>query len=71
VTLSEYAAEWLPTLEGRLRPATVRSYRDHPRLHVEPKLGRRRLSSVSVDDVASLVADLQRSGKAAWTIRGC
>jgi integrase len=70
VTLSEYAAEWLPTLEGRLRPATVRSYRDHLRLHVEPKLGRRRLSSVSVDDVASLVADLQRSGKAAWTIRG-
>ena len=39
-TLAEYAATWLETQEGRLRPRTLQGYRDHLRLHIEPKLGR-------------------------------
>ncbi len=70
LTLAEYAETWIETQTGRLRPKTLRGYRDHLRLHIEPKLGRRKLAAVTVDDVAALLGDLQRNGYAAWTIRG-
>jgi Phage integrase, N-terminal SAM-like domain len=49
LTLAEYAETWVETQEGRLRPKTLRTCRDHLRLHVVPKLGRRKLSSITVD----------------------
>ncbi len=84
VTLGEYAAEWLAQQDGRLRPKTLDRYSTDLRLHVLPNLGRRKLASVTVDDVATLLADLQRNGYtrkgadgkpvriayAAWTLRG-
>jgi integrase len=69
-TLAEWAAEWLADQEPRLRPRTLEHYASSLRLHVLPRLGRRRLTEVTVDDVARLVAELQRGGYAAWTIRG-
>jgi Phage integrase, N-terminal SAM-like domain len=68
--VSEYAAEWIEAQEGRLRPKTLRGYRDHLRLHVEPRLGKRRLTSITVDDLAAVLADRQRAGYAGRTIRG-
>jgi integrase len=70
LTFGEYAAEWIGQQEGQLRPKTVRAYRDRLRLHVLPKLGRRKLASLDVDDVADLLADLRRKGLAPWTQRG-
>lgn len=70
LTVAKYAAEWIATQEGRLRPMTLARYETNLRLHVLPRLGRLRLVDVTVDDVARLVSELERGGKAPWTIRG-
>jgi integrase len=70
LTLGEYAADWIDQQEGQCRPRTVRIYRDHLQHHVLPRLGRRKLASLEVDDVADLLADLRRKGLAPWTQRG-
>jgi integrase len=86
VTLAEFADEWLAGQEARLRPKTRELYGSYLRLHVKPRLGRRQLQSLTVEDVAQLVAEMQagvrfeeRLGRlvrvegepfAAWTIRG-
>src|SRR5262245_60426002 len=62
LTLAEYAAEWIDQLEGKCRPKTIDRYSTDLRLHVLPRLGRRKLASITVDDVASLLTDLQRTG---------
>lgn len=86
VTLEEFAAEWLEQQRSRLRPTTHRLYSSYMTQHVNPRLGSRKLSSITVDDVAALITDMEqgwryreRSGRlvrvqgkpfAAWTIRG-
>jgi integrase len=69
-TLAEYAAVWLATQDGQLRPSTHRLYKANITRHVLPLLGRRQLASVSIDDVAALVADLRRAGLSGYTIKG-
>jgi integrase len=69
-TLAEYAAEWLDAQRPRLRPRTVETYSSHLHQHVLPALGRRRLGDVTTDDVARLVAELQRKGLKGWSARG-
>jgi integrase len=87
VTLGEYAEAWLERQRSRLRPKTLATYEGSLRLHLLPRLGRRQLHSITVEDVADLIADLEagtryvrREGRlvkeagkpyAAWTIRGC
>ena len=69
VTVDEYATEtFFPAL--RVRERTQAIYESNYRLHIRPRLGRRKLAEVTVDDVARLIADLEREGKAAWSIRG-
>jgi len=70
MTLKQFADEWIDGQDARLRPTTSARYRTNLRLHVLPRLGRLRVGEVTVDDVARLVAELERDGKAAWTIRG-
>lgn len=86
VTLEEFAAEWLEQQRTRLRPTTHRLYGSYLAQHVYPRLGSRKLSTVTVDDVAALIADMEKGwryreqdgrlvrveGKpfAGWTIRG-
>jgi integrase len=70
LTLGEYAAQWIGQQDGRLRPRTVDVYRDRLQHHVLPRLGRRKLASLDVDDVADLLADLRRQGLAPWSQRG-
>lgn len=86
ITLTEFADAWLATQEARLRPTTHSLYSTYLRLHVKPRFGKRQLQSITVDDVAALVGEMQQgvryierdgrlakeTGKpfAAWTIRG-
>ncbi len=51
VTLGAFADAWLERQEARLRPTTHSLYKTYLRLHVKPRLGRRKLQSVTVDDV--------------------
>jgi integrase len=86
LTLGEFADDWLAQQQSRLRPTTHTLYTSYLRHHVRPRLGARKLSSITVDDVAALIADMEQGwryrkhdgrlervqGKpfAAWTIRG-
>jgi integrase len=56
--------------QTNLRPKTIATYEAHLRNHVLPHLGRRRIDAIRVQDVADLVAALQKKGLAGWTIRG-
>jgi integrase len=87
LTLAEYGERWITRQRSRLRPGTLERYEALLHLHLEPRLGRRQLHSLTVEDVADLIADLEagnryvtRDGRtvkvtgkpyAAWTIRGC
>jgi len=69
VTLDQYAQDvYFPSL--LLRPRTIEIYKASYRLYVAPTLGHRPLTSITVDDVAKLIASLTRRGYAAWTVRG-
>lgn len=86
VTLAEFANEWLGQQQGRLRPTTYRLYSSYLEQHINPRLGNRKLHSITVEDVAALITDMEQGwryrerenklariqGKpfAAWTIRG-
>lgn len=70
LTLAEYVPVWLDTQAVRLRSKTLTTYEGHLRLHVVPRLGRLKLGEIRTDDIASLASEMQRSGYAAWTIKG-
>jgi hypothetical protein len=69
LTLAELAAEWFAA-QANLRPRTRERYELALRVHVLPRLGRARVSSITVDDVAWLIGEMQKAGLAGWTIRG-
>lgn len=86
IRLGEFIDEWLERQAPRLRPRTHEVYKAWLRLHVMPRLGKRKLQSLTVDDVAALIGSMakgeryvEQDGKlvqitgnpyAAWTIRG-
>jgi len=55
---------------AELRPATRAIYRNAIETHLRPRWDRRRLDSITVDDVAALIRELRINGKAEWTIAG-
>jgi integrase len=86
VTLEQFAQEWLAQQQPRLRASTHRLYSAYLHQHIYPRLGKRQLSTITVDDIAQLIADMQhgwryrqQDGRLAriqgkpfsgWTIRG-
>jgi integrase len=75
LTFAEVAARWLAEFEARVAAGgrserTLDLYRSHLRRHLLPRLGRRRLRSITTDDVVALSRELQREGLSAWTIKG-
>ncbi len=86
VTFEQFAEEWLAQQQPRLRASTHRLYSAYLQQHIYPRLGKRQLSTITVDDIAQLIADMQHGwryrqhdgrlvraqGKpfAGWTIRG-
>jgi integrase len=69
LTLADYAPAWLAS-QTQLRPRTRDWYGSAIRIHIVPKLGRRKLADVTTDDVAQLIAEMREAGYAAWTIKG-
>jgi integrase len=65
-TFEEYAREWLERQD--VRPRTREIYTWALEQHLIPRLGRRRLDQISVDDVAALIAAMRRQGLKGWTI---
>jgi len=67
--LAEYAAAWLESVRGLLRPRTYEGYSYRLERHILPRLGQRRLHEIGVDDVIALIDELRERGYSAWSIR--
>jgi hypothetical protein len=65
-------AEWktIPASQTDLRPRTRDKYEGAVRVHIVLHMGRRRIESIDVEDIAALIAKMRNAGRAAWTIRG-
>lgn len=67
--LAEYAATWLESIRGLVRPRTYEGYAYRLERHVLPRLGERRLDEIGVDDILALIGDLREGGYSGWSIR--
>src|SRR3954452_5199021 len=67
--LAEYAATWLESIRGLVRPRTYEGYAYRLERHVLPRFGQRRLDEVGVDDILALIGDLREGGYSGWSIR--
>jgi integrase len=67
--LAEYAAVWLESIAGTVRPRTLEGYTYRLERHVLPRLGKRRLDEITVDDLLALIGNLRERGYTAWSIR--
>lgn len=69
LTFEAAADAWWEAQAKALRPATQNAY-GAGLAHLRRTWGRRRLDSLTVDDVARYVADQRVAGLKAWTVRG-
>jgi Phage integrase, N-terminal SAM-like domain len=67
-TFGEFSQEWLDS-QTQLRPATKARYEWALKRHLRPRFARFKLAEVREDQIAALVADMQRAGYAGSTIR--
>jgi integrase len=67
-TFGEVAEAWIET-QGELRPRTLDAYRSALRVHLLPRFGRLKISQLTEDHVALLIAEMRAKGRAAWTVR--
>jgi integrase len=69
-TLAEAVETFLEGPAKQLRPRTQTIYGSHLRVHVLPRLGCQRVSSLTEDDVLALMAALRDRGLSSWTVHG-
>jgi integrase len=63
LTLAAYVeGHWLPSLH-RLKPATIRGYRDQMTYYVLPHIGGLRLRDLTTSDIGRLYAELRANGR--------
>jgi integrase len=67
-TLAQYVALWLDGLEGLVLPSTIGAYAGRLERHVLPRLAKRRLDEVDVEDILRMLGDLRKRGYASTTI---
>jgi integrase len=68
-TVAEYLDRWLADVAAhRVRPSTLRGYRQHVTLHIDPIIGSIRLDKLTGQDLARLYANRLDAGKSARTV---
>src|SRR3954451_15347342 len=65
---TQYVTSWLNGLEGLVLPSTAEAYAGRLQRHVLPRLAKRRLDEVTVDDILILISDLRKQGYSGTTI---
>lgn len=69
ITVSEFIAHWLDTMEHKVRPSTFASYKWYSGKHFTPNLGTLQLGSLTAEMLTRLYARLSRDGLSPKTIR--
>jgi integrase len=62
-TVAEAGAKWIADAEDRLEAATVESYRQHLKDHIEPFIGALKLSDLTVPTVRAFMDRLRKEGR--------
>lgn len=68
-TLDEYLDRWLELIKPRVTEQTHASYERLLKIHIRPKLGRGRLTSIKVDDVQRVLGTMQERDLSPRTVR--
>jgi integrase len=69
LTVESYLAEWLEYVRKHIRPSSYSGYETNVRLHLVPRIGRKKLTRLSVRDVRLLVDGLRADGLKARSIQ--
>ena len=65
MTLSEWLDRWLEQMSLTLRPDTLKRYRGDMDRHVKPRLGQKRLTQLTAEDLRELYCFLLEQGRIA------
>lgn len=69
LTVESYLAEWLAHVRQHVRPSTHVGYESNVRLHLVPRIGRKKLTRLSVRDVRLMIDNMRASGMSARSIQ--
>ncbi len=63
LTVGDYLDEWVRTVAApRVRPSTLRAYDANIRLHIKPRIGRKKLGRLTARDVRLMLDELRKDG---------
>jgi integrase len=69
VTVDSWMTLWLDGQERKLKPQTMRSYREKARNYIVPQLGRHKLTSLRAQHVEAMYDKMRDDGRAEATVR--
>jgi integrase len=69
LTVEQFLGRWLEAKQGTVRPRTWTRYEELVRLHVNPKLGKRRLARLKPDQLQQFYSELQSSRSSATVLK--
>jgi integrase len=70
VTVSVAGKNWIASAEAEeLEPTTIEQYRQHLRLHIEPFLGRTKLSKLNVPVIRDFADKLRANGRSRTMVK--
>jgi hypothetical protein len=70
LTIAEAGEAWIKTAEANgLERATITNYKQHLKLHIEPLIGRRKLSQLSAPGVRDFEDQLRENGRSTAMVR--
>jgi integrase len=69
LTVAVYLAEWLTHIRQHVRPSTYAGYESNVRLHLIPRIGKKKLARLTVRDVRLMVDTMRADGKNARLVQ--
>jgi len=69
LTVAAYLAEWLAHIRRHVRPSTYVGYETNVRLHLVPRIGKKKLARLAVRDVRLLVDGMRNDGHKARVVQ--
>ena len=69
LTVADYLAEWLVHIRQHVRPSTYTAYESNVRLHLTPRIGKKKLGRLTVRDVRLMVDAMRADGRNARSIQ--
>jgi integrase len=69
LTVEQFLGRWLEAKQGTVRPGTWTRYEELVRLHVNPKIGKRRLARLKPEQLQQFYTELQSSRSSATLLK--